>query len=112
MRSKLVSIGWTIALLATACGETHLDAFRARENPSAANASDAGPSPPLPHPAFGPCIEGATIPIGSNLLKLEVCADDVIHVLYAPGPSFPEKGSLLVAAGGALAAPSFQKSDS
>jgi alpha-D-xyloside xylohydrolase len=98
-----------IALVA-ACGETRLDAFRARD--SASTASDAGPSPPLPHPAFGPCTQGVTLSIGSNVLTLEVCADDVIRVLYAPGPAIPVKKSLIVVGGAALAAPTFQKSES
>jgi alpha-D-xyloside xylohydrolase len=59
---------------------------------------------------YGACTEGATLPIGSNLLRLEVCADDIIHVLYAPSSSLPAKKSLVVVAGTAPAAP-FQKVD-
>src|SRR6266851_7186857 len=112
MGSKLVLTGSMFALLAAACGETRLDAFRARENAGTASTSDAAPNPPLPHPAFGPCTEGATLPIGPYLLRVEVCADDIIHVLYAPGPSLPAKKSLVVVAAHDLAAPTFQKSDS
>jgi alpha-D-xyloside xylohydrolase len=109
MGTKLGLTFVTIALLAGACGESRLDAFRA--NAGSAHASDAGPSPPLLPAAYGVCTEGATLTVGSNLLKLEVCADDIIHVVYAPGPSLPAKKSLVVVAGAVPAAPSFQKTD-
>src|SRR5262249_42599189 len=108
MGTKLGLTFLPIALLAGACGESRLDAFHA--NVGTAKVSDAGPSPPLPRAAYGACTEGATLPIGTNSLKLEVCADDIIHVLYAPGPSIPSRKSLVVVAG-APAAPPFQKTD-
>jgi alpha-D-xyloside xylohydrolase len=38
--------------------------------------------------------DGVLIPVGSNFLKLEVCADDIIHVAWAPDPVFFSRQSL------------------
>jgi alpha-D-xyloside xylohydrolase len=40
--------------------------------------------------------DGVIIPVGSNLLKLQVCADDIIRVACAPSRAFFERQSLAI----------------
>ena len=40
--------------------------------------------------------DGATFTMGSGTLRLQVCSDSVIHVLYSPTASFPKKTEFVV----------------
>ena len=40
--------------------------------------------------------DGAVVTMGSGTLKLQVCSDSVVHVLYSPTASFPKRTDLVV----------------
>ncbi len=40
--------------------------------------------------------DGAVITMGSGTLKLQVCSDSMVHVLYSPTASFPKRTDLVV----------------
>jgi alpha-D-xyloside xylohydrolase len=40
--------------------------------------------------------DGATLTMGTGTLKIQVCSDSIIHVLYSPTASFPKKTDFVV----------------
>jgi alpha-D-xyloside xylohydrolase len=52
------------------------------------------PAETIGEPARVP--DGVIVPVGSNLLKLQVCADDIIRVACAPNRAFFERQSLAI----------------
>ena len=40
--------------------------------------------------------DGATFTMGKGTLKIQVCSDAIVHVLYSPTASFPKKTDFVV----------------